>query len=175
VSTAVWNALERLLECAEDQLERAVCRSFVNPGDDAPHDVCEVNTVNGVVHDGQLWVGHLTDTAGWPALTSDPITCATPFAVSIELGIVRCAQSKLTDVVLIPAAATLTADARQQEEDRQALKNAWQCCWGVSGKDLLPPIWTPINPQGGCVGGVWTLILRDATCLCESPILPVDS
>lgn len=169
----VRDALLGLLECAEEQLERPVCRSFWNPGDTAPHDICEVSkeVVDGEVveRDGQLWVGHLTDTAGWPTISSNPITCATPFAVSIELGIVRCAKSKLKDVTYIPAANLITEDAEQQEEDRIALKNAILCCWGVSGKDMLPPIWTPIDPQGGCVGGVWTVIIRDATCSCEPP------
>jgi len=156
-------ALRTLLECAVTAIETPVCRSFINPGDGAAHDNCEKTADSN----GQLWVGNLTDTAGWPALTSDPITCATPFAVSIELGIVRCAQGKLKDTPpYIPDAELVTADAEQQQTDKQALKTAILCCWGVSGKDLLPPIWTPINPQGGCVGGVWTIILRDASCVC---------
>lgn len=157
-------ALEQLLQCAIDQLETPVCRSFINPGANAPHDSCE-KTEDG---DGQLWVAHLSDTAGWPTTTANPITCAVPFAATIELGIVRCAQGKLQDVSpYVPDPDFITADALQQEDDRQALKNAFMCCWGVDGKDMLPPIWEPIEPFGGCVGGIWTIVIRDANCLCE--------
>lgn len=151
-----------------DQLETPTCRSFIFPGDNAVHDSCE-KTADG---DGQLWVANITSAAGWPTTTSDPITCATPFAETIELGITRCQQGKLRDVSpYVPDPALVTADAIQQQVDKLALKNAILCCWGVSGKDLLPPIWEPINGQGGCVGGTWTVVLRDATCLCE----PVES
>jgi len=165
----IRSALEQLLECALDQLLTPVCRSFINPGDNAPHDSCEKSDEGS---DGQLWVANITTSAGWPTLTSDPITCVTPFAETIELGITRCAQSKLKDEYpWVPDADDVTADAIQQQVDKLALKNAILCCWGVSGKDLLPPIWNPIPPYGGCVGGTWTIILRDGSCLCE----PVES
>lgn len=162
----VRDALEQLLQCALDQLETPVCRSFINPGGNAPHDNCQ-KVGNS---DGQLWVANLNSYAGWPTQTSDPITCATPFGEVIELGITRCALGKLRDVSpFVPDQEDVTADALQQQTDKQALKNAILCCWGISGKDLLPPLWEPIEPQGGCVGGTWTMIIRDANCLCESP------
>ena len=165
----IRDALEQLLECAEAQLETPVCRSFINPGANAPHDSCEKGP-NG--SDGQLWVANIGSTAGWPQFTGDPITCATPFAETIELGITRCALGKLKDTApWVPPAEDVTTDALQQQTDKLALKNAILCCWGVSGKDMLPPIWEPIEPFGGCVGGTWTIVLRDATCLCE----PVES
>jgi hypothetical protein len=160
----VLEALQQLLQCAIDQLETPVCRSFINPGDNAPHDSCEAAGGS----DGQLWVANTSSTAGWPTTNSDPITCATPFAETIELGITRCAQGKLQDTSpYVPPPALVTADAVQQQVDKLALKNAILCCLGVSGKDLLPPIWEPIEPQGGCVGGTWTFVLRDGSCLCE--------
>ena len=165
----IRDALEQLLECAEAQLETPVCRSFINPGANAPYDSCEKGP-NG--SDGQLWVANIGSTAGWPQFTGDPITCATPFAETIELGITRCALGKLKDTApWVPPAEDVTTDALQQQTDKLALKNAILCCWGVSGKDMLPPIWEPIEPFGGCVGGTWTIVLRDATCLCE----PVES
>ena len=160
----VADALEELLACALAQLETPVCRSFINPGANAPHDACEKTATS----DGQLWVANITSSAGWPSFTSDPITCATPFAETIELGITRCAVGKLRDVApFVPPPEDVTADAQQQQTDKLALKNAILCCWGISGKDMLPPIWEPIEPQGGCVGGTWTVVIRDATCLCE--------
>lgn len=166
-------ALTTLLACAYEQIEPKVCRQFWNPGANAPHDNCEVQRriIDGetVVTDGQLWVAHTTGTAGWPYPTDQPINCATPFAETIEVGIVRCAKSKLKDGAdPIPPAQDVTDDAIQQEADRNALKQAILCCWGVDGKDMLPPVWEPIEPQGGCVGGTWTIIIRDASCVCPA-------
>ncbi|MCA1806657.1 MAG: hypothetical protein LC687_02165 [Actinobacteria bacterium] len=156
------DALESLLECADEQLELPVCRSFVNPGSNAPHDVCSQTDYGN----GQLWVANLGTSAGWPTIAGNPITCATPFAEEIELGIIRCAESVLEDDGDIPDAAALTADAMRQQDDKMALKTALLCCWGVDGKDMLPPIWEPLEPQGGCVGGKWTVFIRDGGCVC---------
>jgi hypothetical protein len=167
----IHDALEQLLKCAKAQLLTPVCRSFIHPGSNAPHDSCEES--NG--SNGQLWVANITSIAGWPAPTGNPITCATPFAETIELGITRCALGKLRDVSpFVPKPEDVTADAVQQQIDKLALKNAILCCWGVSGKDLLPPIWEPIEPQGGCVGGTWTIVIRDASCLCEPVMAECD-
>lgn len=163
------DALTNLLECALEQLETPVCRSFINPGANAPHDVCESVTDNeGVDFNGQLWVADINSVAGWPSQTTLPITCAVPYADQIEIGIVRCAQSVLDDVNLIPDADLLTADATQQQDDKDALKRAILCCWGVDGRDMLAPFWEPIEPQGGCVGGTWTITIRDASCVCPA-------
>lgn len=160
------DALRNLLACAEDQLETPVCRSFINPGDNAPHDVCDGELIDGVLHSGQLWVANTVTTAGWPAPTGNPITCATPFADVIELGIVRCQASTLTDTANIPEADTITQDAEQQLTDKDALKAAILCCWDVEGMDMADLLWEPIDPLGGCVGGTWTFIYRDASCSC---------
>jgi hypothetical protein len=158
------DALIDLLACALEQLETPVCRSFINPGPNAPHDVCESNGE----HNGQLWVANLDSVAGWPTQSTLPITCAVPYADQVEVGIVRCAQSVLEGVNLIPDAELVTADATQQQDDKDALKRAILCCWAVDGRDLLAPIWEPITPQGGCVGGIWTITIRDASCSCPA-------
>jgi hypothetical protein len=162
----IREALETLLACAQDQINTPVCRAFWNPGANAPHDSCGQTIVDGVVHDGQLWVAHLTSAAGWPSPTGDPITCVTPFSETVEIGIVRCARGVLQDDGQPPPASDVTADAQRQATDREALKQAILCCWGVEGRDLLGLTWEPIEPQGGCVGGIWTLTLRNASCRC---------
>lgn len=162
--------METLLECVQDALgsEYPVCRTFINPGPDAPHDVCSRSTIDGVEVDGQLWVAHLTQTSGWPAPTGLPTTCATAFSNQIELGIVRCAEGKLTDQGNIPAADLITNDAIAQQRDRLILLNAILCCAPIEGKDIIVQDWTAIPPTGGCVGGVWTFYVRDAGCACSS-------
>lgn len=161
----VADALTDLLECAQISLDPPVCRVFKYPGDGAPHDVCST-TPDGA--DGQLWVGHVNDVPGWPGGTGEPTTCATPFAATIEIGIVRCAKGKLKDNGKLPPAEDVTADAEQQDADRLAIRNAILCCLDIDSKDLIIEGWTPITPQGGCVGGVWTITIRDSGCDCGS-------
>lgn len=164
----VSDVLDELFNCALSLIEVPVCRSFKNPGDGAPHDYCEGKVIDGVYADGQLWVAHISSVAGWPDSDGSPITCATSFTETYELGIVRCAQGKLEDGLQIPDQDLITADAEQQEEDRLALKNAFLCCAAIDGRDILPPVWEPISPLGGCVGGTWLLSIRDGGCVCES-------
>lgn len=162
----IREALTTLLACAEGELETPVCRSFIHPGANAPHDNCQESDGSN----GQLWVAHITDTGGWPESSATPVTCRFPFAVTIELGIVRCAKGILKDGDdFLPEPEDVTADSLQQDDDRVALKNAILCCWGVSGRDMLPPQWTPIEPFGGCVGGAWRVVIRDSACLCAPP------
>jgi hypothetical protein len=166
----ILDTLQLLLECVQEALgdEDPVCRVFINPGPDAPHDVCSTAMIDGVEVNGQLWVAHLGTTSGWPSPTGLPTTCATTFTNRAEIGIVRCVESKLTDDGDIPDAVLITNDALAQERDRQTLLNAIICCMPVQGKDLVIEEWTPIPPAGGCVGGVWTFNIRDAGCSCGS-------
>lgn len=155
--------MQELLACAEEALcDRPVCRTFVNPGPDAPHDVCSV-TSNG---DGQLWIAHLDSQPGWPSPTGMPTTCATLWTEVIELGVVRCARGKVNDQGQLPSSESVTEDANIQEWDRFALRNAILCCWEVEGKDLVVQGWVPIPPAGGCVGGIWTVQIKDSGCRC---------
>lgn len=162
----VADALIALLECASGELSVPVCRSFIHPGSRAPHDSCE-ESLDG--KNGQLWVANTEGVGGWPPGASGlPITCATPFSETIEVGVVRCAMGKVRDDGTPPPPEDVTADAIQQQEDKDALKRAILCCWGLPGRDLSPPVWNPIEPYGGCVGGTWTVVIRDASCYCAA-------
>lgn len=157
------DAIDSILECALEAIDPPVCRSFKNPGENAPYDSCETSPDGG---DGQLWIAHLGSQPGWPQQDIEPTTCATAWAEQIEVGIVRCAQSKIRDDGTPPAPDLVTADAEQQEDDRLAIRNAILCCSIVEGRDLIVVGWEPIEPQGGCVGGTWTMFIRDAGCSC---------
>lgn len=147
--------MNKLLDCAQTFID-PVCRAFINPGPNAPHDVCSCEGTG----DGQLWVGNIDSLAGWPPTAAPNMNCNMFFTEQIELGIVRCAKSVLVDVDYFPTEADMFADTEQQQTDKDALKKAILCCWGVDGRDILPPIWEPIPPQGGCVGGIWTMFIR---------------
>lgn len=161
----IYESMETLLACASEAIcDHPVCREFINPGPDAPHDTCQTSKFG----DGQLWVAHLDEQPGWPSPTGLPTTCATLWTEVIELGIVRCARGKVTDQGTAPPAEDVSYDAEIQQRDRHALRQAILCCWGVEGKDLVIQSWVPIPPAGGCVGGVWTVAIRDGGCDCGS-------
>lgn len=162
------DALEALLICAEDAVDPPVCRAFWNPGPEAPYDVCETMTVEGTVVNGQLWVGNTFTSEGWPISTSDPTSCRSNWTDLIEVGIVRCAQGVINDDGNAPDADLITADAQQQLQDRNSLREAILCCFDIEHVDLFVESWTPIPPEGGCVGGRWTIRVRDAGCDCGS-------
>lgn len=168
----ILDTLQTLLECAVDALEEAevpVCRSFINPGNDAPHDICSAGfNSKGIAIDGQLWVAHLGTTSGWPSPTGIPTTCQAPWTDLIELGIVRCARAKISDSGTAPPAELITEDAENQERDRLLLRQVMMCCSAIDWKNLVVQDWDPISPQGGCVGGVWSFFVRDSGCTCGS-------
>jgi hypothetical protein len=160
--TDLIDALHDLLDCAEEEIDLPVCRKFVYPGLNAPHDSCEA-TLHG---NGQIWVGHGDTLVGWPEPSGLPTTCAAPLNETVELGIVRCQKGSLQDGGELPDVDLITEDAQRQEDDRQALRRAIMCCWGVEGRDLIVESWRPIPPLGKCVGGVWTFRFRMAGCNC---------
>jgi hypothetical protein len=41
-------------------------------------------------------------------------------------------------------------------DDAFALYRALRCCQGV---EVAAEAWTPVGPEGGCVGGQWTAYL----------------
>lgn len=161
------DVLRDLLDCVQCDLDPPVCRAFIHPGPEAPHDVCESGPGGS---NGQVWVGVTATTEGFPFPTPDPTTCRSNWTDFIEVGIVRCAKGTLTDDMDIPDANLITEDAIQQLADRDALRDAILCCLGLDGKDLLIEAWTPIPPQGGCVGGTWTFRSKDAGCTCNEEL-----
>lgn len=81
--------------------------------------------------------------------------CATTYTVLIEVGIVRGALP--VSEVGIPTQDEQTLFTLQQLSDMEIMRKAIKCCPLVSS----PPMeYNPMSPEGGCVGGVWTLELN---------------
>lgn len=90
------------------------------------------------------------------------------WAVTIELGSVRCAPTPDED--RIPTAAEWDATTQAVMDDAAALRRAI-CCFidaepGRS-KKVLPGTWTPLSVQGGCVGGILPVTIRAGACDCS--------
>lgn len=89
------------------------------------------------------------------------------WAFTIELGAVRCAPTP--DQTRIPTAEEWDAVTQAVMDDAAAMRRAL-CCWieGAPGraKRVLPGIWTPLDIEGGCVGGTLPVTFRGPACDC---------
>lgn len=154
--------LSDMLDCARNQLgERGLAnlpgRSFVTAGDVAWDDCC----------DGQLWVRLIHQIPAGTTTQSRPVrtNCGVSlWKTTIGVGIVRCAAT-VDDQGQAPAAGELTADAMGVCQDMLDLDVAIRCCMA----DLAPLTmvrWDALGPQGGCVGGEWTVTVVRDLCGC---------
>jgi len=91
------------------------------------------------------------------ATNFDP--CGLRWNASVGVGALRCSAT-MDDRGAVAAPAAMTAEALQVTADEAALCQAVYCC------NLLPlnrtqiQRWDPLGPDGGCVGGEWTLVLQ---------------
>lgn len=150
----LWPILVSLQQCLCDEMNRAgvdsvECFCGVLPGALVTHDF----------PDGMAWV-RLSQSYTSTNITDQARTlsnCALPIAGVIEIGIVRCApspgRSGTPPTVLQQFEAT-----RLQMADMAIMRRAVVCCFGQS-KDFSAQLsgYTPFGPQGGLVGGSWTL------------------
>jgi len=82
------------------------------------------------------------------------------YVATVELGVQRCPT--FGDAHQNPTAAESLADTLAQLSDERAMRAAIRCCFG-SMQDVTPVEYTPIGPEGMCLGGAWTatLVLDD--------------
>lgn len=162
-----------VLTCAEEALtaaERPCDRVLLVPGALPAWDEC---------CDGFLYVRLVSmyPTAGqsapFPNQDTRPGNCKPVMIASqLAIGVLRCAAT-VDDNGVVPTAATLTAEARGMTADASILLAAIKCCIadmaGDSGslvEQLLLGAWQPLGPDGGCVGGEWTLTVAHGSCGC---------
>lgn len=121
---------------------------------------------------GLAWVRPGTffpSSAAFPAQDQTPQTKGTrAWAVTLELGIVRCAPTP--DENSIPSNEEWEAVTEMVMDAAAAMRRAI-CCWidadPVNRKQkVLPGQWQPVAVQGGCVGGVLPVTLLGPACDC---------
>lgn len=128
------------------------CRVAVYPGGEVAWDSCEsLGCSSG--KDGQLWI------AAQPATVVEEGGGCRRIIWTAQIGIVRCAAGPRSDGSP-PAVADVEADAAQQAADSAAIQRALTTetltdGWGLLGVELVS--WAPLGPNGGCVGGAWTI------------------
>lgn len=135
-------------ECA---LEPQPCRAGVYPAGEVPLDACG-ESCDGA--EGMLWVNMQA--------TANPRPGDSPSCIRIvltgQVGVARCAAAPTRSGA--PSVGAIEANAVQQGLDADKLLNAIVCCANLTDNDrmrLQVGAWTPIDNQGGCYGGFWTV------------------
>lgn len=86
--------------------------------------------------------------------------CGTPLIASVEVGIARPAP-------VFDARGNPPSYEAQQESaawvmaDMAAAQYAITCCFPAHLREVRLSAWTPIGPEGGVVGGFWTVDVTD--------------
>lgn len=163
--------VEELLACLVvrlDEVGAPVCRAFWHPGANAPWDACGES---GDGAEGQAWVAvsRIYPSDNFPAEMVDAHRCfPRGYAAEVTVGILRCAAT-IDDQGHAPSAEAVTLDAIKTSRDRAIALDAIVCCF--IGDDAEPGeyrmgAWTPLGPDGGCVGGTWTVTVAVDSCRC---------
>lgn len=79
--------------------------------------------------------------------------CATELAITVQVGIVRCFP--VPEDGSAPTHEQHAEAFAEQMADALALHAAAVCC--PSGHEVAVGSWSPIGPDGGCLGGTWSL------------------
>lgn len=116
---------------------------------------------------GQAWVrlAGVYPSSQFPVQDQDQATCATLLAVEIEVGVARCAPVVSDEGGAMegdaPTLAQWHATTRLQMADMAAMRRAVLCCLGARSRDYLLGAYAPFGPEGGCVGGIWTVTVAE--------------
>ena len=106
---------------------------------------------------GQVWtrlsMAYPAQAVGQPMAIPD--NCGASIGLTLELGALRCIRIEASGDPL-PAEEMLEA-TRLQTADMLALVRAVKCCAALDGNQYILGQYTPIGPEGGVVGGVWSL------------------
>lgn len=122
---------------------------------------------------GLAWVRVASIFPGFPEQIADvPISNdISNWSVVLEMGAVRCGPF----AELVPDCDEWTETTERVLEDSHAMRQAF-CCF-VNGEhrqpnprprkgSVVPGAWEPLETQGGCAGGIWTLTVRGLPCEC---------
>lgn len=168
----VWPLLVTLTATLDEVLneyDAGTCRTFVAPGSAPPWDVCCRCDKD---HEGQAWVAvqRYFPTVTFPGEAAAPLRCKPDqYGVTLNIGVLRCA-STIDDAGNVPSVDLLMDEALKVSRDRTLVQYALLCRFAEDA-DLYPGqialgAWTPLGPQGGCVGGLTTVTIAAGGCRC---------
>jgi len=152
ITERIGPILSELLGCAEAALDPPVARAYIAPGNTVAWDDC---------CNGQVWVRLLflesLALAKMGATHMDP--CGLVWTATFGIGVLRC-SSTIDDRGEIASADALSNEALQMLADEAALCQAIYCCNVAPLNRYELTRWDPLGPEGGCVGGEWTMTMQ---------------
>lgn len=154
--------LVEMLDAAKCALNPAPGRAALYSGGSIAWDDC---------CKGQVWVRliALEPHTGDPRQNRAMGPCGVlAWRATIGVGVLRCAAT-LADNGDAPPPSVLTAETLQMTADMTALSEAVTCTIPRSIQGLMKMQvggWGPLGPEGGCVGGEWTVQALVNTCQC---------
>lgn len=158
----IGDLLGEMLDVAKCSLDPAPGRAALYSGAQVAYDDC---------CDGQVWVRliSLEPHTGDPRTSRAMGPCGViAWRASIGVGVLRCA-AKMADNGDPPPPGVLTAETLQMTRDMSALSEAVTCTIPRTIQGLMKmqvTRWDPLGPEGGCVGGEWTVQALVNTCQC---------
>lgn len=162
-----------LLACLEQEVQKVANPPLhigLRPGTVVDH---LMSTTEDECCEGLAWVrpaGFFPSSAVFPAQDeSPPPKGISSWAVTLEMGVVRCAPTPEANA--IPSAEEWAATTQAVMDDAAAMRRAL-CCFIDLGygraRKVLPGLWQPLSVQGGCVGGVLPVTVQGPACDCSS-------
>lgn len=150
----IWPGLDQLATCLCEELIRSglpeLCFCGVVAGQPA-FDITEEDR-------GLAWVRliNVHPSLTFPQAAVGRATCTAPLVAEVEIGVMRCfPAAKAGD---IPTEIQQWEQARLQHADMMAMYRAIMCCY-AKFDDFAISNYTPDGPDGGYVGGTWTVAL----------------
>jgi hypothetical protein len=153
----LWDRLHTLLDCLETAIDGmgspTPCMTAVFPGAQVAIDYCNPC---GPDQCGMAWVrlASVFPSTVFPIQDATSTPCPPPMAVTVDIGIARCAPVG-DDDGNPPSTDEWEAASAVQIADMTAIQDAVLCCF--TGKKVVFGAYQPLGPEGGCVGGVWTV------------------
>lgn len=113
---------------------------------------------------GQAWVRFVDayPSSVFPSADQALANCKSPFAYSLEIGVVRCAPlGKSGPGGFEPPTLGENVDAvRLQLADVAAMRRAIQCCFATGDTDYVMGPYTQVSVNGGgCLGGTFSAVV----------------
>lgn len=155
VSATVVEMIDGLLAVIRERGWTEPCLLALMPGADVPFDYCDNDDCG---EGGMAWVRLVLVS---PLLNADgtvTASCTTGMDISFEMGMLVGAprMTQVGDQFVPPTAEENIMASLRQYEQMDAMYEALTCTELSSGFRPAIVNYTPVGPQGGCVGGIWT-------------------
>lgn len=157
-----WPKILQLSQCLSQELTAAelpgLCFLGILPGEVVIADYCGCD---GDGHCGMGWVRlvGINEMPGGIQEVSGYSPCGAELEAQVEIGVMRCAPG-LKSTTDLPTVTEQLDTARVQYADMAAMLRAIRCCFS-SSKDVKVVAYTPIGPDGACIGGRWLATIAE--------------